>query len=560
MWYVTNLARFKSEREALDGLAADAEWLRPLGWRVDQSMRLVFDADICVGEREFPISLQYPAHFPYTPPSVLPRGDETRWSVHQFGPGGELCLEYRPDNWTSDIMGVQLVESAHRLLATENPASGIPQAVASAHRVSLGQSLRARYLRFLVTRELNGFLAGLTVGTKLTGHAVMLFRPEAIIYVVDKISRSEADVWTNEAVPASLSTETYERQVSILRIPNDVPVPSAANFEEFRIAVSEFGFSDDETFLVLVRDEQIHPFAVFKDSVYAVATVPPQVEAKRLDDGHQHLQSKLVGVVGCGSLGSKFATMLARSGVGRFYLVDDDVLLPDNFVRHDLDWRDVGTHKVNATAQRLRHVKPTVEVAVRRIRVAGQEASEDAESVLGRLAACDLIVDATANPNVFNLLASIAGSAQKPMTWAEVFGGGIGGLIARSRPNIEPSPQLVRRAIENWFGERVATPVRATRDYATGGEGPPLIADDADVTSIAAPAARLAIDTLLNRDPSYFSHSAYAIGLGAGSVFSQAFETYPIDLGVAPEEEKRTLNTEEAGAQLTAIVKLFKPQ
>lgn len=560
MWYVTNLARFKSEREALDGLAAAADWLRPVGWRVDQSMRLVFDADICVGEREFPISLQYPAHFPDTPPSVLPRGDETRWSVHQFGPGGELCLEYRPDNWTSDIMGVHLVESAYRLLATENPVSGIPQAVASAHRVSLGQSLRARYLRFLVTRELNGFLTGLAVGIKLTGHAVMLFRPETTVYIADRISRSDTDVWKNEAVPPSLSTETYEREVSILRIPNDAAVPSTANVEDFKAAVSELGFSDDEGFIILVRGKEILPFAVFKESVYPVAIIPPQVEAKRLDDGHRQLQSKLIGVVGCGSLGSKFATMLARSGVGRFYLVDDDVLLPDNLVRHDLDWRDVGTHKVNATAQRLRHVNPAVEVSVRRIRVAGQEASEDAESVLGRLAACDLIVDATANPNVFNLLASIAGSAQKPMIWAEVFGGGIGGLIARSRPNVEPPPQLARRAIENWFGERVAAPIRATRDYATGGEGPPLIADDADVTSIAAPAARLAIDTLLNRDPSYFAHSAYAIGLGAGSVFSQAFETYPIDLGVAPEEEKRTLTTEEAGAELTAIVKLFTPQ
>lgn len=192
--------------------------------------------------------------------------------------------------------------------------------------------------------------------------------------------------------------------------------------------------------------------------------------------------------------------------------------------------------------------------------MAGQEASEDAESVLSKLATCDLIVDATANPNVFNLLSAIAEAAQKPVLWAEVFAGGVGGLIARSRPNVEPSPQLARRAIENWFAERVDSPVRAARDYATGGEGAPLIADDADVTAIAAPAARLAIDTLLTREPSYFTHSAYAIGLGPGSVFSQAFETYPIDLGVAPAAQKQTLTTEEAGVELTTIVKLFKPQ
>ncbi len=33
---------------------------------------------------------------------------------------------------------------------------------------------------------------------------------------------------------------------------------------------------------------------------------------------------------------------LARSGVANLLLVDDDLFLPDNLVRHDLDWRDVG--------------------------------------------------------------------------------------------------------------------------------------------------------------------------------------------------------------------------
>ena len=46
--------------------------------------------------------------------------------------------------------------------------------------------------------------------------------------------------------------------------------------------------------------------------------------------------------------GSKVGTMLARSGVARFFLADDDILFPDNFVRNDLDWRDVGSHKANA--------------------------------------------------------------------------------------------------------------------------------------------------------------------------------------------------------------------
>ena len=41
-------------------------------------------------------------------------------------------------------------------------------------------------------------------------------------------------------------------------------------------------------------------------------------------------------------MGSKLAASLARSGVRRFVLVEEDVLLPENLVRNDLDWRDVG--------------------------------------------------------------------------------------------------------------------------------------------------------------------------------------------------------------------------
>jgi tRNA A37 threonylcarbamoyladenosine dehydratase len=40
--------------------------------------------------------------------------------------------------------------------------------------------------------------------------------------------------------------------------------------------------------------------------------------------------------------------MLARSGISNFVLVDSDIFLSENLVRNDLDWRDVGSDKVNA--------------------------------------------------------------------------------------------------------------------------------------------------------------------------------------------------------------------
>lgn len=144
--------------------------------------------------------------------------------------------------------------------------------------------------------------------------------------------------------------------------------------------------------------------------------------------------------------------------------------------------------------------------------------------------------------------------------WAEVFAGGIGGLIARCRHGIEPSPQHMRWAIENWFGERGSSPpVRERRSYETDSDGAPLIADDADVSVIAAHAARFAIDTLIQREPSSFPNSVYAIGLAAGLVFTQPFETYPIGVGPCPlAPPVEALSPTGTAAQVAKIIELLK--
>lgn len=561
MWYLTDLARFKAERQGLETLGSTVNWLTSLGWRIDDKMRLIFDADIAVGQRVFPVYLRFPAQFPHTPPSVWPRGDDSRWSNHQFGAGGELCLEYGPDNWTSDMTGVQMIESAHRLLEGENLPSGERGVVASRHLDSLGQSIRGELSRLLVTRELAAFLSSVPLGTKLTGNFISLFRkPGAFTYLIDRITLEDGSVWRDPTVPDSLGYETFERSVALLRIPPTAALPSTDSAEVYYADCAAMGFTSDERTVVVLRGADVFGFIGIKDICFKLTTIPPETLKPRLDNAHQSLEQKSVALVGCGSVGSKLATMLARSGVVRFVLVDPDVLMPDNMVRHDLDWRDIGAHKVDALARRLKNVQPAADIRLRRQKLAGQESGGDADSVLSTLAECDLIIDATANHEALNLISAVATRSKKPVLWAKVFGGGVGGIIARSRPGIEPSPQWMRRAIDNWFRERSALPPEALVDYgAPRGEGDPFIADDADVTAIAAPAARLAIDTLLSRDPSDFPYSAYAIGLAAGLVFSQPFDTHPIEIGTPPAEaEAMSLSTEDAGEEFAMIAKLFE--
>src|SRR6202030_3652086 len=112
-----------------------------------------------------------------------------------------------------------------------------------------------------------------------------------------------------------------------------------------------------------------------------------------------------VGIVGCSSLGSKIAASLARSGIGEFVLVDDDIVKPTNLVRHELDAASLGTHKADGLEARLTSIAAGVKVSARRVALGGQESSGSTASVLDELAACDLVVDATADPQAFNFVA-----------------------------------------------------------------------------------------------------------------------------------------------------------
>jgi hypothetical protein len=135
----------------------------------------------------------------------------------------------------------------------------------------------------------------------------------------------------------------------------------------------------------------------------------------------------------------------------------------------------------------------------------------------------------TASPQVLNLLTGVAQESEKPVVWAEVFAGGIGGLVARSRPALDPTPQMVRRAFVQYAHENPLPGAGTNLPYALDqGEGPIMIASDADVSIIAHHAVQMAADLLVEREPSRFPHSLYLVGLARDWVFEQPFHTIPI--------------------------------
>jgi len=71
------------------------------------------------------------------------------------------------------------------------------------------------------------------------------------------------------------------------------------------------------------------------------------------DEDRSAISAAKVTVVGCGAVGADVAMLLAKAGVGRFALVDHDMVTMDNIGRHLLGASTVGEGKAQAVAHAL---------------------------------------------------------------------------------------------------------------------------------------------------------------------------------------------------------------
>jgi hypothetical protein len=268
---------------------------------------------------------------------------------------------------------------------------------------------------------------------------------------------------------------------------------------------------------------------------------------QRLPAEFSKLSDIAVAIVGLGSLGSKIAVSLARAGVRRFLLVDDDALAPHNLVRNELNWLDVGFSKVDAVGRTLKRIAPGIEVRTQGVRIAAQENPLVAAVLSTELVKCDLLVDATASSQAFVALAALAKRGKIPMVWGEVFGGGAGAMMARSRPGVDADPLSVRAHILGVMGTMAPVPDGKAKKYDLEVEGQVHVAGDADVTALAASMSQFSLDILCPGEESAYPVAAYLMGFRKYWEFKGPFDTIPIDCAGAmrPEAPPAELTADE---------------
>ncbi|MFI5297839.1 MAG: HesA/MoeB/ThiF family protein [Polyangiales bacterium] len=234
------------------------------------------------------------------------------------------------------------------------------------------------------------------------------------------------------------------------------------------------------------------------------------------------IDDKRVLIVGCGSVGSVLAMLLARAGVRRFTLADPDVVSASNIARTTYVEADLGVAKVDALAGSLRAIRSAIEVDARTLDLGTLE-DDELESEIGK---ADVVIATTDHPPTQSRLAALSYHA-KPAVFAGVYAKGVGGEVLWTAPEETPCYACVLGSIRG-----ANAPPRSGLAYGlTTGQ---LAAEPAlgiDIFAVTVRAAKIAFALLLRGHETSFGdvldpkRSVLFVGNSADWIWNEPFET-----------------------------------
>lgn len=530
-WWIDDSNRLGEEMRRVSALGGEHGWFQLGRWRFFKGM-LCAEGVIKVHGYDYSVRLIYPDQFPEVPAWVEPQ-ENVRWSDHQYG-DSLLCLELRPDNWHPSATGVDVLRSAHDLLQIENPLGEGAKRAPSAHRYNQVQSYTWWTNPVLISA---GCAERIVAGTA-SGLIALRMPPDAEIWPIiihDEVDRSKPQR------PPVADFEKWQMDIPVYVTSAQPP----ANLDD-RAAISLLFTSDIREqvqastagLALFAHTGIISAFHLMPDGGThnrAVYILPDDHGARSGRVGET--ASKSATIVGCGSVGSKIAESMLRSGVHTITLVDGDVFLPGNLERHVLDWRDVGIRKIDALKKRLLSIVPGATIKTITDNLSWQRSAKTHAWQVQEIASANLIIDATGDPAASLFLGAVAYANEKPFLSVEVFEGGIGALVATSIPERDPPYVAGRASFLAWCEAKgVKPPQSGERRYEMISDGVPMAADDASITITAGNTARIALDILDGR-PQPRSAAWLLLGYSAQWIFAGNGDTIWLDVGARSPAE-----------------------
>lgn len=227
-------------------------------------------------------------------------------------------------------------------------------------------------------------------------------------------------------------------------------------------------------------------------------------------------------VIGCGAIGSPLVDHLARAGVGRFKLVDRDVLEPGNLTRHAATLQHTGLNKTIAMAQHVLMVNPHAKIEFLPTPVGLSTTTIDGRLSTDLLADMmtdvDLVIDATAEVGIEELTAYMARQFGVPWLMLQASEGAAGGTVAL----VDPDADWCFACFQWHRAERaIPTPVALAdrRVQPVGCAEPTFVGAGFDLAEVSLQAARAAVGRLLRDIPEGYGedgHDAWILTMRDG--------------------------------------------
>jgi len=223
----------------------------------------------------------------------------------------------------------------------------------------------------------------------------------------------------------------------------------------------------------------------------------------------QALRTKTGVIVGVGAIGSFIAIELARAGLGRLVVLDNDIVLPGNGVRWPLGREAWGLSKSGAVGTFIQRNYPLTEVAAYSVKVGSTTAivaaAKTGQNTLNEMRkifhGADLIIEATGSTEAQQAIAFECRDLSKPFISAYGTPGVAGGVVA-TFPAASDSCFVCLN--EHWVDGTLPAPIENKDAIVTprGCSAPTFTGGSFDLEEVSLEAVREAITVLTEPDRS----------------------------------------------------------
>ncbi len=217
-----------------------------------------------------------------------------------------------------------------------------------------------------------------------------------------------------------------------------------SNLPQFNISLKEF--KEEGSLKNFVKDSSNNLYEIFViiqdySNLYLRIVTPEYPLAI--------INKKNVAIIGLGSGGSLIALHLAKSGIGNLTLIDGDVIMDHNIVRHICSLKDVGRYKTLAVKDYILDRIPTIKINTveKPFSRENKNIEEFFDSLLSKV---DLIVSATGDTIMNESINEFGYKRNIPIIFAGAFEKITGGIMIRIDPH---KKSICYRCIYKKYGD-----------------------------------------------------------------------------------------------------------